>query len=99
MIDVPDKDLNTVKEIPGKYVPGMEVRVFGSRVNGCSKSYSDLDLAIVDKEEIPRPILIQLKDAFQESNLPFRVDIIEWNKITPEFQNIINQNYQLLKPN
>ncbi len=98
MIDVKEKDLNTVKEILKEYVPGFEVRVFGSRVEGRAKLYSDLDLAIVGKDRIAKSVLIQLKDAFQESDLPFRVDVVDWNRISPEFRDIIARNYIVIQP-
>jgi len=97
MIDVKEKDLNTVKEILKEYVPGFEVRVFGSRVEGRAKLYSDLDLAIVGKDRIAKSVLIQLKDAFQESDLPFRVDVVDWKRISAEFQKIITQNFVVIQ--
>jgi len=97
MIDAPEKDLNKIKQILTEYVPGLEVRVFGSRVNGRSKPYSDLDLVIVNKEKIDRTILIKLREAFQESNLPFRVDVLDWNRISADFQNIIARNYVIIQ--
>ena len=96
MIDVPSDKLITVKKILAKHVPGLEVRVFGSRINGQAKSYSDLDLAIVGKEKIPQKILIKLKEDFQESSLPFRIDVLDWHRISPEFQKIIAQKYILI---
>ncbi len=93
MIDISPDDLITVKRILAKHVPCLEVRVFGSRVNGCAKSYSDLDLAIVAKDKIPQEVLIELKEAFQESSLPLRVDVLDWQRISPEFQKIIAQKY------
>jgi len=96
MVDVSKKNFNTVKEILAKYIPGLEVRVFGSRVNGRAKPYSDLDIAIIGTKELNSMVLIQLKEAFQESDLPFRVDILDWNKLSPEFRDIIARNHVVI---
>ena len=97
MIDASERDLKVIKEILKKHVPDTEVRAFGSRVSGTAKSYSDLDLVIMGREPIRRGILAQLKEVFQESGLPFRVDLMDWNRITPEFQNIIAENYIVIQ--
>ena len=96
MIDASPEELITVKKILTQHVPGLEVRVFGSRVNGSAKPYSDLDLAIVAKDKIPQEVFIELKESFQESSLPFRIDVLDWHRISPEFKKIITQKYILI---
>ena len=93
MFNISEKQLAIVKFILNKHVPDVEIRAFGSRVTGKEKSYSDLDLALVGKAKISNKIMTPLKEAFQESDLPFRVDLVDWNKISKGFQEIINQNY------
>lgn len=68
---------------------------FGSRVQGTHKPFSDLDLCVL--EDIPITIKCQLEGEFEESNLPFKVDIIEWNKISEDFKALIKN--QLTKLN
>ncbi len=97
MIETSPGDLETVKKILAEYVPGFEVRVFGSRLIGQAKSYSDLDIAVVGKDKMAQTVFIKLKDAFQESNLPFRVDVIDWHRISPEFQKIIAREYEVIQ--
>ena len=83
----------TVKKILAQYVPGSEIRAFGSRITSATKPYSDLDLAIVAQDKIPHEVLMALKDAFQESSLPFRVDVLDWQRISPEFREVIARKY------
>lgn len=79
------------------YLPETEVRVFGSRYKGNAKKYSDLDLAIVSKNDIYWETIADIKDEFQESDLPFRVDIIDWNNIEDSFkETIIKSGYEVL---
>ncbi len=71
-----------------------EVRAFGSRVNGTTKSYSDLDLAVVGSGKLSDDTLRCLKEAFEESDLPFRVDVLDWNATSPGFQKVIEKQYE-----
>ncbi len=89
MIDVSAAQLKTIRQILVQYVPHTTVWAFGSRVLGTAQPYSDLDLAIVGTEKIPRATLTQLKEAFVASDIPFRVDILDWHRVSPSFQQII----------
>ena len=63
---------------------------FGSRVKGTNRPLSDLDICF--KENIPWNIRAHIDEDFEESDLPFKVDVIDWNmcdenfcaKITPD---------------
>ena len=96
MIDIAKKDLQTVKIILKKYLADCEIRVFGSRVTGKTKPFSDLDLAIVGMEKLPLTTVFSLKEKFQESDIPFRVDIIDWNRISDSFKKIIEEQYEII---
>jgi len=39
----------------------------------------------------------ELSEAFQESDLPFRVDLIDWHRISPEFRKVIEQKYEIMR--
>ncbi|MDX1921054.1 MAG: nucleotidyltransferase domain-containing protein [Candidatus Caenarcaniphilales bacterium] len=60
--------------------------VFGSRAQGKAKKYSDLDLLIKSPEKIEYKALLNLKEEFEESNLPFKVDIVDWHGLTSAFK-------------
>lgn len=96
MINISAPHLEMVKKILKKHVPDCEVRVFGSRLNENVKSYADLDLAIVGKEKLSTDKIYSLKEDFQESDLPFRVDVLDWNSISPEFKAVIEKKYEIL---
>lgn len=80
-----------------EHVPHQEVWAFGSRVSGRVKPYSDLDLAVISE----RPLglgLANLKTAFSESDLPFKVDVVEYASAGPEFRKIIDADHALIWP-
>lgn len=97
MIDLSDKQLSLVRDILQQYVTGLEVRAFGSRVKGHAKDYSDLDLVVVDKDRLNRKVIYALQDAFEESALDIKVDVLDWNAISTGFQQIINQQYEIIQ--
>ena len=97
MIDLPSHYLATIKYILTKYVPDCQVRAFGSRVTGTAKPYSDLDLVVIGREKLPRKHYYRLKEAFQESDLPIRVDVLDWHRISPEFREVIERASKVLQ--
>ncbi len=70
--------------------------MFGSRIKGAAKDWSDLDLAIVGSAKLEQHALYDLKEAFEESDLPIRVDVLDWHGISPEFQAVINADYEVI---
>lgn len=97
MIEMSAEQLDEVKNILKRYVPDSEVRAFGSRVTGRVKPWSDLDLAVVSAEPMGWENVELLKEAFQESTLPFRVDVLDWHETSPSFQAIIAQKYAVVQ--
>jgi predicted nucleotidyltransferase len=68
-----------------QYIPDIAVWVFGSRVQGVSRPWSDLDIVVfISPEQAPQ--LSLLKEALDESDLPFRVDILEWYSLPENFK-------------
>ncbi|MCE2746751.1 MAG: nucleotidyltransferase domain-containing protein [Burkholderiales bacterium] len=94
---IKEKELALVQHILGNIVPECEVRAFGSRVNGNPKPFSDLDLALVDVKPVALDIRADLAHAFSESDLPWKVDVVDWLSISPEFQQIIQKNYEVVQ--
>ncbi|MFH1310430.1 MAG: nucleotidyltransferase domain-containing protein [Candidatus Omnitrophota bacterium] len=86
-----------IRDILKKHIPDYEVRVFGSRVNGVVKKYSDLDLAVTGKTKLPKKTLYLLREAFEESDLPFRVEVMDWQIISDEFKKIIETRYEVIQ--
>jgi predicted nucleotidyltransferase len=96
-IDVNEAELAIIKNILDRAVPELAVYAFGSRVNSNARKSSDLDLVLMNQKPFEIKKIIELKDAFRESDLPFKVDIVEWAGISESFREIIKRNYVLLK--
>lgn len=96
MIDLNPEYLRTVERILAEHVPDCEVRAFGSRVTWTAKDYSDLDLAIVGSAVMDADRLRLLREAFEESDLPIRVDVIDWHAISASFRKVIEGNFEVI---
>ncbi len=85
---------NILKALP------YELYVFGSRSkNKACKPHSDLDLAIKSANKIPREVLFQLEESLEESNLNYRADLIDLQRISDEFKQTIKMDLVLLYKN
>ena len=52
MIDIEEQYLDEIRRILAEHVPDCEVRAFGSRIEGTSREFSDLDLVLVGSEKL-----------------------------------------------
>jgi predicted nucleotidyltransferase len=78
MLDISPSHLAIIQDILHEHVPNHQVWAFGSRAKGTARRYSDLDLAIITATPLSYKILGDLAEDFSESDLPFRVDILDW---------------------
>lgn len=97
MIDLNPQHLETVQHILSKHVPGCEVRAFGSRVKWTAKDCSDLDLAVIGSKRFKPKEMYRLTEAFEESALPIRVDVVDWYAIPEGFRRIIAAKYAVIQ--
>jgi predicted nucleotidyltransferase len=96
MIRVSESELSIIHDILKKNVPDCEVRAFGSRYKCTNKDFSDLDIAVVNEKPLGIERHGELRFAFEESELPFRVDVLDWQSISKEFQMIIENAYEVI---
>jgi len=75
-----------VQAILQRYVPNSSVLAFGSRVGGPCKPYSDLDLVLRADTQLSIELLAQLHEAFSESALPWKVDLLDWATLSESFR-------------
>ena len=95
-IDIAPADLETVRCILSELAPELEMRAFGSRVSWTARATSDLDLALMTDEPLSIARMADLKAAFTKSDLPFRVDIVDWASTSEGFREMIEKNYVVL---
>ena len=89
-IDLPGDDRRIVWQIlRANLPPKAKVWVFGSRATGRAQRYSDLDLAIDAGRAMTLDETASLAEAFSESDLAYRVDVVDWHAIEDRFRRII----------
>lgn len=76
-----ERDMATINAIFSRYPEIGRVLIFGSRAKGNYHAGSDIDLAIMDGAVNPAT-LSSLQEAFNESSLPYRVDLAHYPKLT-----------------
>ena len=98
MICLDEATLIQFKVIIIKHAPDCTVLVFGSRIKGTHKKYSDLDLAfkLTDNAKLGFSRIAKIKEAFEESNIPIKVDVIDYNAASAEFRRIIDSGYVVI---
>ena len=97
MLDLRPEHYRLVRDILEKHVPEYEVRAFGSRVAGCAREFSDLDRATIATGPLSFELLGQIRDAFSESDLPFKVDVLDWSTTSAGFRRLIQEKHLVLK--
>ncbi len=90
-IDLNPEHHKTVTDILYENIPGRKVLVFGSRAKWTAKNSSDLDLCVTGEKLDSRKLAL-LTEAFDESPLPFKVDIVEWEAVEDRFREIIRKD-------
>jgi len=95
-IDVTAPQRKSIHSLLNKFLPNTRVWAFGSRVKFTSRPTSDLDLVAFIKPE-QGDKLSELKDAFEESDLPFKVDLHDWNAMPDKFKQNIKKEYIVLQ--
>ena len=89
-IDLPADHRRLVLDILGANLPqGAKAWVFGSRASGRARRYSDLDLAIDAGRPMTLDELARLTEAFRDSDLPYRVDLVDWHEIDDRWRQTI----------
>jgi type I restriction enzyme S subunit len=98
MIDLLPAQLVTIRNILSKCLGNVEVWAFGSRINWTATPGSDLDLVIHGEHPTSFDSLSKIHEAFIDSNLPFRVDLLDWARIPEHFKKNILKNYEKIYP-
>jgi uncharacterized protein len=62
------------------------VLIFGSRAHGNARQYSDLDLALESGHVLGLDLIGRIAEALSESDLPYKVDLVDLATVEPAFR-------------
>jgi predicted nucleotidyltransferase len=84
--------LSTIKT----FAPDCDVLAFGSRYSWTAKDTSDLDLAFIGNEKLGLAKRTKIEMAFEATDLPYRVDVVDYNSVSNSFRNIIDSGNEII---
>lgn len=96
-LDVKPEEWIIIHNILKQHVPELEVWAFGSRTKGTAKPHSDLDLAVITQRPMSLHVQAALADAFSESDLPWRVDVVDWSTTQEAFRQLVAEHKLVLQ--
>jgi predicted nucleotidyltransferase len=86
-LDIRPEHAAILRHILRLHLPdGARAFVFGSRAYGGARQYSDLDLALEWDRPLGLGLIGQIAEALSESDLPYKVDIVDLATIDPAFR-------------
>ena len=83
------KELDLIKDIINNYIDNSKNKafIFGSQATGKISRSSDIDIAIEGPKLDPQ-IYFEIKNALEESDIPYTTDLVEFRNLTNSFQKI-----------
>ena len=87
---ISQKHISYLQEKTRKYFPDKEkvkIFIFGSSLDENRKRFFDIDLGF--KGDFATEDLAFLRGGFQESNFPYKVDLINFNKVSKDFEKTV----------
>ncbi len=84
-INVAPQDLKILRKLLDKHLPGTAVWIYGSRVKSISTPKSDLDVVVFSTPK-QRLQVSNLREEFDESDLPFQIDLFVWDDVPEAFK-------------
>ena len=94
-IDITAGQRRTVLALLNRHLPHTAAWACGSRVKGTSRPASDLDLVVFAGPKQSARVA-ELREAFEESNLPFPVDLFVWDEVPESFRTRIEAEHAVL---
>ena len=94
-IDITTEQRATVLALLKRHLPATTAWVYGSRAKWTARPHSDLDLVVFATPEQHNQVGA-LREAFEESNLPFRVELFVWDTVPESFREQIEAEHAVL---
>ncbi|WP_421902092.1 restriction endonuclease subunit S [Maridesulfovibrio sp.] len=94
-IDISSAERKIILSLIETHLPNTTVWAYGSRATWSARPKSDLDLVAFASAD-QKNAVYDLKEAFEESDLPFRVDFFVWDNVPDEFRGNIERDRVVL---
>ena len=94
-LDITADQRKTLLALLKRHLPNTTAWAYGSRVKWTTRPQSDLDLVVFTTPDQDRRVS-ELREALEESNLPFRVDLFVWDAVPEQFRKQIKMDHVVL---
>lgn len=96
MID--KKTTKIIKKIIFRFLDPQKnkVFIFGSHALGNAVKFSDIDIGIESEKEIDLLTLSEIEEVFEESDLPYKVEIVDFSTVSEQFKKVALEKIILL---
>ncbi len=75
---------------------GSKVILFGSRARGNAKQRSDFDVGIIRQKPLPLNTFFDLQEDLQNLPTLYKIDLVDLNRTSKDFQKIALQDTKLI---
>lgn len=84
--------------IIGNYLDLKKYRVFffGSRVDGGSDEYSDIDVGIEGQKEIPIKIKADIEEEIENLPILYKIDLVDFKNVTSKFKEVVGKKIEVI---
>ena len=73
----------------------VEIYLFGSRARGDNSEFSDVDLAVIAKENVENDLVV-LREIIENSNLPYKVDLVDVSRNESLMETVLREGVKWL---
>ncbi len=86
--------LKLIREIVFAHIDSKRyhVFIFGSRAKGAAAKFSDIDVGVEGDSQVSTLVFTELEEAFENSDLPFTVDVVDFTLVSDKFKQIAKQH-------
>ena len=86
-----NKHLREVRSLVFKWIhpDQADVFLFGSWAAGQVRRHSDIDLGVLPKKPLPEDLLPNLREALEESRVPYHVEIVDLSATDSKFKKLV----------
>ena len=94
-----DISLQKVKSLILEMLDGEDVKIilFGSAARGNFHRHSDIDIAILPKNDYNKTKVILLKEKLENINIPYSVELIDLSKVSKTFKDKVFEEGEIWK--
>lgn len=95
LVDITEAQRTQILALLDKHLPNTAAWMYGSCAKGKARPKSDLDMVVFAGHAKSHRVY-DLKEAFEESNLPFRVDVFVWDSMPERFRERVLSDHVVL---